>query len=97
MLMTLLAACADAPEAIDSAPAYAGGWAEVVCEERDDPARWAVDVETPAPVYLLVLRELTAGPTWIGGISVTWDESAGEYQLLDPTRIDLDCRAWVAQ
>ena len=101
MLLTFLACASvstpEPPGTLDSAPVYEGGWSEVACEERTDPARWAIDVEEPAPVYFLILRELNDGPTWIGGMSPVWDEATGEYQQLDPSGVNLDCRAWLSR
>ena len=99
MLLILLACstAAEAPDPVLGATVYEGGWAEVECNERTDPDRWAIDVEEPGPVYFLVLRELNDGPTWLGGLSATWDANLGEYQQLDPSGVDLDCRAWVAR
>ncbi len=96
MLLTLLACAPLTDTGATGTTDYEGGWAEVPCELRADPDRWAIDVEEPAPVYFLMLRELADGPSWIGGISPTWDEARDEYQQLDPNGVTLDCRAWVA-
>lgn len=97
-MLLILLACAPVTDstAVEGATVYEGGWQEVACEERTDPERWAIDVEEPGPVYFLMLRELADGPSWIGGITPTWDDARDEYQQLDPNGVTLDCRAWVA-